>query len=152
MWVALFCGWGSWLNTEKRMSWAPAVISLCFLTSDARWPAASSPSHHVFSDMTNYTLMGQNKPFLSCVMSVMWLHQYTLAGCDSAGKCSSFQVRCLVAHLFPTCQGTSDSRWMGREGEQETGIGNPPFLHQRWGWLWGCDQVALGSWCPEFFH
>lgn len=48
------CGWhhimgqGPRLNAKEKFSWAPACTPLCFLTTLAMWPAASSSCHHPF--------------------------------------------------------------------------------------------------------
>lgn len=40
--------WGPGLNKQEKASWAPASISLCFLTVDSMWPVTSHSGHHAF--------------------------------------------------------------------------------------------------------
>lgn len=41
-------GQGLRLNAKEKFIWAPACTPLCFLTTLAMWPAASSSCHHPF--------------------------------------------------------------------------------------------------------
>lgn len=48
IWAASSPRLPSWTEPKREMSWAPALISLCFLTVNSMWPAASHSCHHVF--------------------------------------------------------------------------------------------------------
>lgn len=65
----------------------------------------------------------------------------------------AFGVSCPAGHSVSHWSGwIPDILWMNREDEGQTGTGSLSLLAPEMRTPVSYDQVALGSWYPEYFH
>lgn len=65
----------------------------------------------------------------------------------------AFGVCCLAGHsISHWSSGLPDILWVDREDEGQTDTGNLSLLVPEMRTPMSYDQVALGSWYPEYFH
>jgi hypothetical protein len=163
MWAAATHGLG--MNQKETVSWAPASTSLCFLTVDALWAAASCFCHHAFPAMMDCAFKwgvslhpSTCKLLLSGVLSKQWetwlKHQRRMLssqrshGVPRTDYCLEIQTEDVLSDVFGT---GFDSRWNKQQAcvMSPSGAGfslllpSPQMLNKR---IWHLFVRTLFSW------